>query len=508
VSPGIEERRARPTTAVVAGLHEIRGEIRSRYSNRDIAPTRVAERRWSTKDVVTLWISMGACVPTYMLASGLIAEGMSAWQAVITIFLGNAVVLLPMTLNARPGTKYGIPFPVYCRAAFGVRGANVPALLRAAVACGWCGIQAWIGGSAIHRAITLCLPSPAIAAPSRLGPDLGQMLCFLSFLGVTMWITCKGIASIRLLLDIKAPLVIALGLLALAWAAFRVGGLGPLFQRPSLFAPGQPREGQLFAFFVPALTAMVGGWATLSLNIPDLARYSRSHRDHAIGQAIGLPVTMALFSLIGVGVTSATATLYGELIWDPVALAARLSHRAVAVAVLACIAAATLATNLVANVVSPANDFSNLWPSRISFRAGALLTGLLAILIQPWRLVADPSGYIFTWLVGYSSLLGSIGGVLISDYYLLRHEELDLVGLYEAHGPYWYAGGWNPVALVALAAGVAPCLPGFLGTIHVLRVGAAWVRLYHYAWFVGFGASLASYAALTLGTRGLRKRAR
>lgn len=495
-------------TAVVDGLHELRGEVRSRYINGDIAPTRVAERRWSTKDVVTLWISMGACVPTYMLASGLIAEGMSAWQAVLTILLGNTIVLVPMTLNARAGTKYGIPFPVYCRAAFGVRGANVPALLRAGVACGWCGIQAWIGGSAIHRAITLCFPSPAIAAPSPVGPGLPEMLCFLSFLGVTMWITYKGIDSIRLLLDIKAPLVIALGLLALAWAYRRVGGLGPLFHRPSLFAAGQPREGQLFAFFVPALTAMIGGWATLSLNIPDLARYSRSHRDHAIGQAIGLPVTMGLFSLIGVAVTSATATLYGEVIWDPVAVAARLSHPAIAVASLACIAIATLATNLVANVVSPANDFSNLWPSRISFRAGGLVTGLLAILIQPWRLVADPSGYIFTWLVGYSALLGSIGGVLISDYYLIRHEELDLVGLYEERGPYWYTGGLNPVALVALAAGVAPCLPGFLGTIHVLRVAAPWIRLYHYAWFVSFGISLASYAALTLGMRSLKKRPR
>jgi NCS1 family nucleobase:cation symporter-1 len=310
------------------------------------------------------------------------------------------------------------------------------------------------------------------------------------------------------LLDIKAPLVIALGLLALAWASWRVGGLGPLFHRPSLFAAGQPREGQLFEFFVPALTAMVGGWATLSLNIPDLARYSRSHRDHAIGQAIGLPLTMGLFSLIGVAVTSATATIYGEVIWDPVALAARLSHPAIAVASLACIAVATLATNLVANVVSPANDFSNLWPSRISFRAGGLFTGLLAILIQPWRLVADPSGYIFTWLVGYSALLGSIGGVLISDYYLVRHEDLDLVGLYEERGPYWYTGGWNPVALVALAAGIAPCLPGFLGTIHVLRVAALWMRLYHYAWFVSFGISLASYAALTFGMRGLKKRPR
>lgn len=486
------------------GRQEIEGDVRSRYINRDIAPTRIAARRWSLWDVATLWISICACVPTYMLASGLIAEGMSSFQAVLTIFLGNIIVLIPMTLNAHAGTWYGIPFPVYCRAAFGVRGANAPALLRALVACGWCGIQSWIGASAIHRAITVCVPSLGAAPPALLGVSLLQLLCLLLFLGATMWIVHRGVESIRFLMSIKAPLIIALGLLALAWAYRRAGGLGPLLDRPSAFAAGQPKEGQFFAFFAPALTAMVGGWATLSLNIPDFARYVRSQRDLAIGQAIGLPTTMGLFALLSVAVTSATATIHGEVIWDPVVLATRFTSPAVAVVALVCIAAATLATNIAANVVSPANDFSNLWPSRISFRAGGLITCLLGILIQPWRLVADPSGYIFTWLVGYSALLGSIGGVLIGDYHIIRRTDLELVKLYEGQGPYWYIGGWNPVALIALTAGVAPCLPGFLGTIHVVDVAAPWMRLYHYAWFVSFGISLASYTALTLGVRRLR----
>jgi nucleobase:cation symporter-1, NCS1 family len=507
MSSMIDQSGARPSTTVVDSLHEIEGDVRSRYINRDIAPTRIAARTWSMKDVATLWISMCACVPTYMLASGLIAEGMNSWQAVLTIFLGNTIVLIPMTLNAHAGTKYGIPFPVYCRAAFGVRGANAPALLRALVACGWCGIQSWIGGSSMYRALTLCFPSLETMPKAPLGVSLPEMLCLLLFSIVTMWIIHKGIDSIRFLLNIKAPLIIALGLLSLAWAYLRAGGLGPLFDRPSAFAAGQPKEGQFFAFFVPALTAMVGGWATLSLSIPDFSRYSRSQRDHAIGQAIGLPITMGLFSLIGVAVTSGAAAIFGEVIWDPVVLATKFT-RPVVVASLVCITIATLATNIAANVVSPANDFSHLWPSRVSFRAGGFIAVLLGILIQPWRLVADPSGYIFTWLVGYSALLGSIGGVLISDYHIIRHAELDLVGLYEGQGPYWYIGGWNPVALIALAAGVAPCLPGFLGTIHVAVVAAPWMRLYHYAWFVSFGISLASYAALTLGVRGMKARNR
>ncbi len=490
-----------PREAVADGLHEVQGALSSPYANSDIAPTRITERKWSMKDMAMLWISVCACVPTYMLASGLIASGMSAWQAVLTIFLGNTIVLVPMILNGHAGTKYGIPFPVYCRAAFGIRGANVPALLRALVACGWFGIQSWIGGSAVYQAMVLFIPSWQ-AAPARfLGMSVPQMLCFLLFWSLTMGIICKGVNSIRWLIKIKAPLIITMGLLLLAWARWRAGGFGPIIAKPSAFAAGQPQAGQFLSFFIPALTAMVGGWATLSLSIPDFTRYARSQRDQALGHVLGLPITMGLFSFIGVAVTSATAIIYGQTLWDPVVLLARFKSPAVVVIALVCVSIATLGTNIAANVVSPANDFSNLWPSRISFRMGGIITGILGILIQPWRLVADPSGFIFTWLIGYSALIGSIGGVLISDYYIIRRRELELIKLYQKPGPYWYTGGWNPVALVALAAGVAPCLPGFLGTLQVLQVSALWLRVYHYAWFISFGISFASYVVLTLGTR-------
>jgi NCS1 family nucleobase:cation symporter-1 len=500
---------AAPRVLESGGIHELEGEIRSPYINADLAPARLRDRKWAMKDIAALWISMSACVPTYMLASSLIAEGMSWWQAVLTIFLGNCVVLAPMVLNAHAGTKYGIPFPVYCRPAFGVIGANVPAILRALVACGWFGIQAWIGGWAIFKILAIHYRSWEAMPAVFFGISVPQLACFLFFWGINMLVIYKGIDSIRVLLNIKAPLLIALGLLLLYWAYKNAGGFGPMLDKPSAFAPGQPKAGQFFSFFFPALTGMIGFWATLSLNIPDFTRYAFSQRDQVVGQALGLPTTMGLFSFIGVAVTSATVIIYGETIWDPVVLLTRFENPVVLVVALASLCVATLATNIAANVVSPANDFANLWPSKIGFRTGGYITGVVGILIQPWRLVSDPSGYIFTWLVGYSALLGSIGGILICDYWLVRRTKLDLVKLYEASGPYWYQGGWNPKALVALAAGILPNLPGFLGTIKAAEVGAFWMKLYSYAWFVGFGISFAVYAALTLtGARGAAPEAR
>lgn len=269
-----------------------------------------------------------------------------------------------------------------------------------------------------------------------------------------------------------------------------------MLSQPSQFVPGGAQEGRFWSFFFPALTGMVGFWATLSLNIPDFTRFARTQRDQVLGQALGLPTTMTLYSFIGVAVTSATVLIFGEAIWDPVVLLAKFTHPAVVVVSMLGLTVATLSTNLAANVVSPANDFSNLWPKGISFRTGGLITGIIGILIQPWKLVADPSGYIFTWLIGYSALLGSIGGVLLSDYYLLRRAELNLPDLYSEKGAYAYQGGFNPKALLALLLGILPCVPGFLGTIQAAQVPAFWMGLYNYAWFVSFSVAFASYAVL------------
>jgi NCS1 family nucleobase:cation symporter-1 len=485
-----------------AEIRELQEDLSaSPYYSADMAPTRASERRWSTRDIAALWISMSACVPTYMLASSLIEQGMNWWQAVMTIFIGNVIVLLPMVLNAHAGTRYGIPFPVYCRASFGILGANIPALLRALVACGWFGIQAWIGGWAIYKMLEAYNPAWATLPKFFLGISLPQLICFLAFWSLNMFVIYKGIDSIRFLLNIKAPLLIVLGLALLAWAYVAARGFGAMFATPSAFDPGQPKAGQFWVFFFPALTAMIGFWATLSLNIPDFTRYARSQRDQIIGQAVGLPPTMGLYSFIGVAVTSATVVIYGKAIWDPVELLARFTHPVVVVIAMLSLGIATLATNIAANVVSPANDFAHLWPEKIDFRIGGYITGLIGILIQPWKLVSDPTGYIFKWLVAYSSLLGSVGGILIADYFIIRRMELDLPGLYRREGPYWYSGGVNFKAVIALIVGVVPCIPGFLGTIGALKVAPIWISMYHYAWFISFALSFVAYVAMMSGER-------
>jgi len=466
-------------------------------TNADLAPVPEEKRTWTCWNFAALWVSMAACIPTYMLASSLIDGGMNWWQAVLTIFLGNAIVLVPMVLNAHAGTRYGIPFPVFCRASFGTLGANIPAMLRALVACGWFGIQAWIGGEAIHKILSIFIP--AFAKGEQLG-GLGitgsQLGCFLFFWGINMWVIYRGIHTIRVLLSIKAPLLIILGLALLGWAYSAAGGFGVMLSTPSAFDVGQPKAGQFSSFFIPALTGMIGFWATLSLNIPDFSRYARSQKDQIVGQSIGLPPTMGLYSFIGVAVTSATAIIYGKTIWDPVDVLTRFTNPVVLVVAMVALCIATLATNIAANVVSPANDFAHLAPHKISFRTGGFITGIIGVLMMPWKLVADPSGYIFTWLIGYSALLGPIAGIMIADYFVLRGRSLELDELYRSNGIYRYTNGFSLAAIAAFVLAVLPNLPGFLAHVNAIdpeSVPAFLKTLYQQAWFVGFALAFVLY---------------
>ncbi len=466
----------------------------SHLYNADLAPVPPSGRNWRVGSFAALWISMSACIPTYMLASGLVDPkiGMNWSQAIITIFLANLIVLIPMILNAHAGTRYGIPFPVYCRAAFGTRGANIPALLRALVACGWFGIQTWIGGSAIYKILGIFWPglTPWARLCRLLNSHSPTSLCFLLFWAINMVIIYLGIDCIRWLLNIKAPLLIALGLLLLWWAYRNAGGFGPILSQPSAFDPGQAKQGQFWHYFFPALTGMIGFWATLSLNIPDFSRYARSQRDQIIGQALGLPATMALYSFIGVAVTSATTIIFKETIWDPVDVLTRFKNPAVLLTAMISLCLATLATNIAANVVSPANDFAHLAPKKISFRIGGFMTGIIGIVIMPWHLIANAHRYINGWLIGYSALLGPIGGIMIADYYVWRRRQLHVAALYQSNGDYRYTGGFSLIAIFSLVIAVLPNLPGFLVTAQLVdasSVSPFFVRLYDYAWFVGFG---------------------
>jgi NCS1 family nucleobase:cation symporter-1 len=475
----------------------------SPLSNPDIAPIPPARRTWNWWHYCALWIGMSVCITTYTLASGLIDSGMSWRQAMVTIFLGNSIVLLPMLLNAHAGTRYGIPFPVFARASFGVLGSNVPALLRALVACGWFGIQTWIGGAAIHQ-LTLQL-WPGVASlpnvvPGFLGISTGEFGAFLLFWAMNVWFIVKGAESIKWLESLSAPFLIVVGLALLAWANVRAGGWGPILSQPSRFAT----SAEFWRVFFPSLTAMIGYWATLSLNIPDFTRYARSQRDQITGQALGLPTTMTLYAFIGVAVTSATALIFpgGGVIWDPVKLLGRIGGPFTVMLSMLALTVATLTTNLAANVVSPANDFSNVAPRLISFRTGGLITAVLGIVMMPWKLLASSSGYIFTWLVGYSALLGPIGGILIVDYFVLRGRRLEVDDLYRRGGQYEYKGGVNPAAIVALVTGILPNAPGFLAQAFpgiFTHVAAFWRGLYSYAWFVGFAVAGLVYLAMMGG---------
>ncbi|MBW8687880.1 NCS1 family nucleobase:cation symporter-1 [Chitinophaga rhizophila] len=477
--------------------HDIRPHIsRSGLYSEDLAPVPVNQRTWNTWNYASLWISMSLCIPTYMLASSLIEGGMNWWQAILTIFAGNTVVLIPMILNGHAGAKYGIPFPVFARASFGTRGANIPAMLRAIVACGWFGIQTWIGGFALYQMLQLWLPGlatlPAVF-PASFGLATGPAICFLVFWLLNMYIVYLGIESIRKLLVFKAIFLPVAVLALLYWAINAVdGGLGPILHQPSKFTS----NAAFWTFFIPGLTGMVGFWATLSLNIPDFTRYAVSQRAQIKGQALGLPPSMTLFSFIGVVVTGATTIVYGTTIWDPVVLAARFENKLLVSIAMIAVAISTLATNIAANIISPANDFANLAPEKISFRTGGYFTGIIGMLIFPWKLVADPTGYIFTWLVGYSSLLGPIGGIMIADYYLVRKQQLEVGELYDPAGRYSFSNGFNRHAMVALLLGIVPNIPGFLATISWIPPDAlpGWIiQLYSYAWFVGFFVSGTSY---------------
>lgn len=460
--------------------------------NEDLAPVSLVKRSWGMWAFAALWVGMAVNIPTYTLSAGMISQGMSWDQALLVIALGNLIVLIPMLLNAHAGTKYGIPFPVILRASFGTVGANIPALMRALVACGWFGIQTWIGGSAIYTLLSVIFEfepaTPADMLPV-VGLSWGQLGSFLAFWAVNIGVILAGINTIKWLETLAAPFLLAIGLGLLWWAVSEAGGFGVVLSE-STVAQVRGSLGTDFNFwaaFWPNLTAMVGFWATLSLNIPDFTRYAHSQRDQMLGQLIGLPMTMTLYAFIGITVTSATVIIFGEAIWDPVLLLGRFESPVIIGFALFALSIATLSTNIAANVVSPANDFSNLWPKRINFKRGGLITGVIGIMIFPWKLYTDLSNYIFTWLIGYSALLGSIAGVMIIDYFVIRKMKLEVDDLYLHNESYSYGGhGVNWRALVAIAGGILPNIPGFLSQASggSISVPAIFTTVYTYAWFV------------------------
>ncbi|MFT6913934.1 MAG: NCS1 family nucleobase:cation symporter-1 [Motiliproteus sp.] len=445
----------------------------SQHYNEDIAPTQMKERTWSTWNVAALWVGMAICVPTYTLGGVLTAYfGLSVAEALITILVANIIVLIPLTLNAFPGTKYGIPFPVLLRSSFGILGSNIPCLIRALVACGWFGIQTMFGGVAIHILFSALIPGWENMGSS------GEVVGFFMFLVMNLMIVIKGAESIKILETLSAPLLLAVSIGLMMWATPQIS-ITELLATPA----NRPEEASFWGYFFAGLTAMVGFWATLSLNIPDFSRYAKSQKDQITGQIIGLPLTMFFFASLGVILTAASSTLVGETISDPVNLIGKIDSPFWVVIAMVMIIIATLSTNTAANIVSPTNDFQNIAPKRINQTRGALLTGLFGIVLMAWELLkklglieSDVSlEAMYTgWLLGYSSLLGPIAGIMIVDYFLIKRQELDLPELYKTDGLY---AGFNPAGLIAFAIPVAL-------TVFAITTGSlSW--FYQYGWFTG-----------------------
>ncbi|NHZ39885.1 NCS1 family nucleobase:cation symporter-1 ['Massilia aquatica' Holochova et al. 2020] len=470
--------------------------------NEDLAPTSDAQRTWRWYHFAALWVGMVMCIPAYTLSASLIEGGMSGYQAVLTVFIANAIVLLPMLLIGHAGTKYGIPYAVLARASFGTTGARIPALMRAIVACGWYGIQTWFGGSMIYTLLGVMMGADIGGARiAGLGINGMQLLCFLAFWAIQFYYIVHGMESIRKLETWTAPLKILICFVLLGWAHNKAGGFGPLLEQPSQFVEGGKKAGQFWSTFWPSLTAMVGFWATLALNIPDFTRFAKTQRDQIIGQSVGLPLPMGLLAALAVIVTSATVVLYGKAIWDPVDLASRMTGIAVLIALIVLLVD-TVSVNLAANLVGPAYDFSSLAPRHITYRTGGYITAGIALVMMPWKILESTEGYIFTWLIGYSALLGPIAGIMIIDYYFIRKTELHIPSLYRDDGAYSYGNGWNVAAVVAFVVGVLPNIPGFLNAAFPASfpgVGPVFKTLYTYAWFVGIAISAVVYGVMMKG---------
>ncbi len=546
----------------------------------DLAPVSPQERTWNKWHLAAIWVGMAVCIPTYLLASYMIKTGLNWYEALIIIGLANLIITVPMVLNGHAGVKYGIPFPVIGRASFGTKGVHLASVTRGIIACGWFGVQTWIGGLAVYAIFNAITGSPG-----ELGLSFGKFVGFVVFWVINMYFIWKGTESIKWLETYSAPILILIGLVLIYWGYSQAGGFGIVLKQSrqlenvaatitqdeniaylnlhslknkdgtikanefqlineidksdwSTFTPGAKIDiseyaniseiendkkvvkvkfrnsnskpiiessivtasivntsnsstGSKFWSYLLWLTAMVGFWATMSISIADITRYAATQKDQVIGQFTGLPATMMLYSFVGIFVTCAAVINFKDVLiaddapWDPVSLIAQFKNPAVVIIAQIFMLIATLSTNIAANVIAPSNAFSNLWPKKISFRTGGLITGIIGILIMPWWLLNQISGF----LIFVSGLLGPVLGIMIADYFFVRKKSMQLAELYKLEGVYSYnRTGFNRAAMIALFVGVFSALIGY------------WVPavnfLYSLSWFTGFIISFVLYLLL------------
>ena len=532
----------------------------------DLAPVPEGKRTWSKWHLAALWVGMAVCIPTYLLASYMIGSGMSWIETLLIIGLANLIITIPMVLNGHAGVKYGIPFPVIGRSSFGTVGIHIPAIIRALVACGWFGIQTWIGGLAIYA-----IYHALAGSEPTMGLSMGKFIGFALFWIMNMYFIWKGTESIKFLEQYSAPILILMGLVLIGWGATQAGGfsivlkqssqletpaaewsndhtivLNPLkskdgkiksddyklvldgkegewtayqsnivsvvkkdhgtiqvqfrkkgnegYKESSLITPTdriiQTGFGSKLWSYILWLTVMVGFWATMSLSIADITRYAATQRDQVVGQFLGLPGTMMLYSFVAIFVTCAAVINFDDILvgndapWDPVTLLTKFDNPVVVVISQLFMIIATLSTNIAANVIAPSNAFSNLSPKNISFRTGGIITGLIGIVICPWLIM----GEIATILIFVSGLLGPVLGIMLSDYYLLRKKSIQLDEIYEVNGIYSYNNGFNSAAMIAFVVGVVVAVIGC--------IVPALEPLYKLSWFSGFLVSFILYYLL------------
>ncbi len=463
------------------------GEFDPTLHNEDLAPISAERRNWSWVNYSTVWMGMVHNVVAYTTAAGLISLGMSPWQAIGTVAVANLVLILAMWANSIAGAKYGLPFPVLLRASFGRNGAQIPVFIRAFVAIFWFAVQTYVGSLAVGAILGSLIPGWSSLDFSILGMGLNGWISFAIFWALHAYVILHGMERIKFFELWAGPIVIVMGLILVVWAMNVAGGIAPLFDQPSQLSPGE-----FWPLFALSVTGLVSVWSTLVLNIPDFTRFSRSQRDQMVGQAIGLPLTTILFSIMSIAITAGSVLAFGEAISDPVALVQEFGNPIVLILGVATILIATLSVNVAANIVSPAYDLVNMFPRRLNFVRAGLISIVIGVFFAPWLWMHD-AGTIFAVLGYIGGALGPVAGIMLVDFYLIRRRNYDLDSFYTKTGDYEYSGGWNPRALIATALGL---IVAFVGVYAPLLGLDALGFLAAYTWFLGLAASALAYAVL------------
>ena len=455
--------------------------------NRDLAPISEEKRNWSWVNYSTVWMGMVHNVVAYTTAALLVQQGMSPWQALGTVTVANIILIAAMWANSIAGAKYGLPFPVLLRASFGRSGAQIPVVIRAFVAIFWFAVQTYVGSQAINAILGGLIPGWSSLDASIIGMDLNLWISFALFWVLHAYVIFHGMERVKFFELWAGPIVIVAGLVLVVWAVNAAGGVGPLMDAPSRLSPGE-----FWPLFAISVTGLVSVWSTLVLNIPDFTRFSRSQKDQLVGQAIGLPLTTILFSVMSIAITAGSAVAFGRPIAEPVALLQAFDNPVILFIGGAIILIATLSVNVAANIVSPAYDLVNLFPRRLNFVSAGLISIVIGVFFMPW-LWMDDAGTIFAVLGYIGGALGPVAGIMLADFYLIRRRNYDLESFYIRDGEYEYAGGWNLRAIAATVIGLAVAFVGvFAPLVGLESLGF----LSGYTWFLGLIVAFFAYTFL------------